>query len=187
MVYRDEIMRAKIFIETERLLLREWLPADAAFYINMNQDAAVMEFFAAKLTEEQSILHIERIRKQIKNTGYGLFAIERKEDKAFIGFTGFSHPAFDAFFTPCVEMGWRIAHHYWNKGYATEAAKACLVFGFQKMGWKDIYSFTSVLNTRSENVMKKTGMHKEGEFDHPLLENGHRLLKHVVYKISQEK
>ena len=179
-------MTAKIFIETKRLLLREWQPADHAVYIEMNRDASVMEFFPSILTPEQSLQHIVRITELINHEGYGLFAVERKEDGAFIGFTGFALPRFEASFTPCVEIGWRIASKFWNKGYATEAAKACLEFGFTIMKWKDIYSFTSVLNTRSESVMQKIGMQKEGEFDHPLLETGHRLQKHVLYKISQE-
>lgn len=178
-------MAAKIFIETERLVLREWLDADRPAYIEMNRDADVMEFFSAVLTAEQSLQHIERIYELIKKSGYGLFAVERKEDGAFIGFTGFSHPRFEASFTPCIEIGWRIAREFWNKGYATEAAKACIGFGFEEMRWKEIYSFTSVLNIRSENVMKKIGMQKIGEFDHPLLENDHPLQKHVLYKISQ--
>jgi RimJ/RimL family protein N-acetyltransferase len=180
-------MTAKTFIETDRLLLREWIPADDMFYINMNRDESVMEFFPSILTEAQSLMHTERITGLIKEKGYGLFAVERKEDSAFIGFTGFSHPGFEASFTPCVEIGWRIGSKYWNKGYATEAAKACIDFGFEKMGWKDIYSFTSLLNTRSENVMKKIGMNKESEFNHPLLAEEHPLQKHVLYKISQTK
>jgi len=179
-------MAVKIFIETDRLLLREWQTADQAVYIEMNSDSSVMEFFPSILTPEQSLQHIRRITELINKEGYGLFAVERKEDSAFIGFTGFSHPRFEASFTPCVEIGWRISGKFWNKGYATEAAKACLQFGFERMKWKDIYSFTSLLNTRSETVMKKIGMHREGEFDHPLLENGHPLQKHVLYKISQE-
>lgn len=179
-------MVAKKFIETERLLLREWLPSDEISYIKMNKDIAVMQFFPTILTAEQSIEHIARISTLIKEAGYGLFAVERKEDGAFIGFTGFSHPRFEASFTPCVEIGWRIAKKYWNKGYATEAAKACLVFGFTEMQWKEICSFTSVLNNRSENMMRKIGMQKAEEFDHPLLDKGHPLQKHVLYKISQE-
>ena len=141
----DSMIATKI-IETERLLLREWLPADEALYIEMNRDEKVMEFFPSILTAEQSLMHIVRITELIKNAGYGLFAVERKEDHAFIGFTGFSHPRFEAYFTPCIEIGWRIGSSYWNKGYATEAAKACLDFGFEKMGWKDIYSFTFFLH-----------------------------------------
>ena len=179
-------MAAKIFIETERLNLRQWQTSDEATYIAMNSDAEVMEFFPSVLTAAQSLSHINKMREQIDKEGFGLFAVERKEDNAFIGYTGFAYPRFEAAFTPCIEIGWRMAKEYWNKGYATEAAKACLAFGFDTLQLKNIYSFTAVKNIRSEKLMQKIGMHKEGEFDHPLLENGHPLQKHVLYKISHE-
>lgn len=128
---------------------------------------------------------MQRIQDQITQNGYGLFALERKDNHTFIGFTGFACPGFEAAFTPCIEISWRIAQPHWNRGFATEAAKACLLFGFHTMQWKEMYAFTSVLNTRSENVMKKIGMQKNGEFDHPLLAQAHPLQKHVLYKISQ--
>ncbi len=178
-------MVKEIFIETERLYLRQWIYIDAEEYIAMNRDPEVMKFFPSVLTPDQSNDHMHRMEDDITKQGYGLFAVCLKKDDSFIGFTGFAHPKFEAFFTPCIEIGWRIARKYWNQGYATEAAKACIDFGVEKMTWKEIYSFTSVLNTRSENVMKKIGMQKEGEFDHPLLAEGHPLQKHVLYKISQ--
>ncbi|MEO7530298.1 MAG: GNAT family N-acetyltransferase [Sediminibacterium sp.] len=177
-------MSPPIFIETERLYLRQWKPTDAATYIAMNHDQHVMEFFPATLTETQSLDHMNRMISQIDEKGYGLFAVETKADHSFIGFTGFSHPTFDAYFTPCIEIGWRLVESYWNKGFATEAAEACLNFGFKKLALTDIYSFTFVDNIRSEKVMQKIGMKKEGEFDHPLLA-GHYLQKHILYKISK--
>ena len=178
-------MSTIIFIETERLFLRQWQPSDHESYIAMNLDKEVMEFFPTTLIEEESISHITRTRNHIEEKGYGLFALERKDTNAFIGFTGFSHPKFEADFTPCTEIGWRIAKEYWNLGFATEAAKACLVFGFKKLSLEEIYSFTSVHNKKSEQVMKKIGMKKTGEFNHPLLAQGHYLQKHVLYKIKQ--
>ena len=177
-------MNSKIFIETERLYLRQWQVTDAAMYILMNLDKEVMKFFPSVLNAEQSIAHIARMTEQITQNGYGLFAVERKDDHSFIGFTGFSHPTFDAWFTPCTEIGWRIAKEHWNHGFATEAAKACLEFGFKKLPLKEIFSFTSVHNKRSEQVMKKIGMQKLVEFDHPSLQDGHYLQKHVLYKID---
>ena len=175
-------MGSQIFIETERLFLRQWEKSDEEAYIKMNLDKDVMKFFPATLTEDQSRQHIDRMTEHIQNNGYGLFAVERKEDGSFIGFIGFSHPSFEACFTPCTEIGWRLAKSYWRYGYATEGAKACLGFGFDKLALKDIYSFTSVHNKRSEQVMKNAGMKKLGWFDHPSLEKGHYLQKHVLYK-----
>jgi len=64
---------------------------------------------------------------------------------------------------------------------ATEGAKRCLEYGFEKLQLPEIYSFTAVPNVRSEKVMQKIGMQKIGEFDHPVLEKGHALERHVLY------
>src|SRR5437868_1920445 len=93
----------RVFAETERLLLRQWQPSDEAPYCRMNADQEVMAFFPATLTHPESSAHIGRMSLQIAETGYGLFAVERKSDHAFIGFTGLSIPSFDCFFTPCIE------------------------------------------------------------------------------------
>jgi [ribosomal protein S5]-alanine N-acetyltransferase len=177
-------MDRTIFIETERLYLRQWQQTDEDLYIVMNQSKDVMEFFPATLTDEQSLAHIRKMSDHIHQYGYGLFAMETKKENIFIGFTGLSHPAFGSFFTPCTEIGWRLAKPYWNLGYATEAGKACLVFGFETLLLKEIYSFTSIHNTRSEQVMKKIGMQRVQTFKHPLLKEGHYLQEHLLYKIS---
>lgn len=174
-----------IFIETQRLILRQWKESDYAPYIQLNQDREVMEFFPSVKTEEESLANIEKISNQISSAGYGLFAVERKDNHQFIGFTGFSHPSFESYFTPCVEIGWRLSKDNWGQGFATEAAEACLKFGFSKLRFNNIFSFTSVHNTRSERVMIKAGMAKHGFFDHPLIQDGHILKSHVVYKISR--
>lgn len=174
-----------IFIETQRLILRQWKKTDYIPYIKLNQDKEVMELFPSVKTEEESLAHILKISNQINISGCGLFAVERKDNQQFIGFTGFSHPGFESYFTPCVEIGWRLSKHNWNMGFATEAASACLEFGFNKLNFNDIYSFTSVNNKRSEQVMIKIGMIKHGFFDHPLISEGHILKPHVLYKISR--
>jgi RimJ/RimL family protein N-acetyltransferase len=180
-------MPHRIFIETPRLLLREWLPQDEAPFIALNSDKEVMEFFPATFNAEETRHHIKRISTQINEKGYGWFAVERKDSHAFIGFTGLSHPGFESTFTPCTEIGWRLAKEHWGNGFATEAAKACLQFGFEQLGLDTIYSFTAIPNTRSENVMKKIGMQKAGTFLHPKLEEGHFLQEHVLYKISRHQ
>ena len=174
-----------IYIETERLILRDWISADEMFFIKLNNDEKVMQFFPAILTAQESLQLIEKIKKHFADYGYGLFAVERKDNKKFIGFTGFSHPSLTSNFTPCIEIGWRLNHADWNKGFATEAAKACIQYGFEKLEMKEIYSFTSVHNNPSEKVMKKNGMKKEGIFEHPALEENHYLKSHVLYKISK--
>ena len=174
-----------IYIETPRLLLRQWKQSDHEPYMQLNQDKEVMEFFPSTQTAEESTAQIERITKYIDQNGYGFFALERKDNGQFIGFTGLSNPRFDAYFTPCVEIGWRLSKHNWNQGFATEAANACLDFGFNTLQLDKIYSFTSVHNLRSQQVMIKTGMIKDGLFSHPMVEDGHILKEHVLYRIDK--
>lgn len=168
-------------IETPRLGLRNWVDADIPAFVEMNQDIKVMEHFTRTLTAEETKEWVQRIKKQITDQGFGLWAVEIKETNAFIGFVGLSIPQFQTDFTPCVEIGWRLASEYWGKGYAQEAARACLHYGFNHLDLKEIVSFTSLFNTRSMNVMKKIGMEYIKEFEHPNVEPGHRLRKHVLY------
>ncbi len=173
-----------IFVETPRLVLRQWSEADQEPFVLLNLDSDVMEFFPSTLTGEESMGQIARITTHIDQYGYGLFAVERKDNHQFIGFTGLSHPQFESYFTPCVEIGWRLSRENWNQGFATEAAKACLELGLQTLELSEIYSFTSVHNLRSEQVMIKIGMRKIGLFEHPMIKEGHFLKQHVLYKTN---
>jgi len=176
-----------IFIETSRLILRQWKGSDHEPFIELNKDKAVVEFFPSAYTADETLAQIKRLTRHIDEFGYGFFAVERKDNGEFIGFTGLSHPRFKSWFTPCLEIGWRLSKANWNLGFATEAAAACLDFGFEKVGADKIYSFTATTNTRSENVMSKIGMTKAGYFDHPLLTDGHVLKPHVLYSIEKPK
>ena len=178
-------MEPKIFIETSRLILRQWKASDNEPYIQLNRDSDVMEFFPSVSTKDETLAQIERFTTHIDQYGYGFFAVERKDNGQFIGFTGLSHPRFEASFAPCVEIGWRLSKTNWGQGFATEAALASLDFGFDSVGLDEIYAFTSVHNKRSEQVMLKAGMLKQGEFEHPSIEDGHFLKRHVLYKISR--
>src|ERR1700722_13575950 len=162
-------------LTTPRLGLRRWLPADIPPYARMNQDPAVREFFPNLMTYDESAASVRVIERHFDEYGYGLYAVDLLSTGEFIGFDGFSHPGFDAFFTPCVEIGWRLRREAWGFGYATEGAAACLRYGFEELGLERIYSFTAVPNVRSERVMQKIGMKKAGEFDHPKLKEGHWL------------
>lgn len=181
------LMKPKVFIETPRLILRDWKTTDEAPYIALNADKAVMEFFPSIKTAEETLEQIERVKQHIDQYGYGFFAVERKDNQQFIGFTGITHPGFEAAFTPCVEIGWRLSKEHWGFGFATEAAVACLHHGFNHFGFDEIYSFTSVHNIRSESVMKRIGMIKQENFQHPMIEEGHFLREHVLYKIGRSQ
>jgi RimJ/RimL family protein N-acetyltransferase len=105
----------------------------------------------------------------------------------FIGFVGLSVPTFEAHFTPCVEIGWRLAQEHWGQGYATEAARAAIDFGFQKFELSEIVSFTVPDNLRSRAVMERIGMTRSpaDDFDHPALPENHPLRRHVLYRKSR--
>ena len=173
-----------IFIETPRLVLRQWKQSDEEPYIRLNSDPVVMEYFPSVQARPETLIQIKRISNFIDQNGYGFFAVERKDNGQFIGFTGICEARFEADFTPCIEIGWRLSKENWGQDFATEAALACLDFGFDKLQFSEIYSFTSVHNHRSEKVMQQIGMNRIGEFEHPLIADGHWLKKHLVYKIS---
>jgi len=174
----------QVFIKTPRLVLRQWKASDQEPYIQLNRDTDVMEFFPSVLSNKETLAQIEKISNHISQFGYGLFALERKDNHKFIGFTGLSHPGFKSAFTPCVEIAWRLSRANWDQGFATEAAKACLDFALNTLKLSEIYAFTSVYNVRSEQVMVKTGMVKQYVFDHPLIKDGDILKQHVLYKKS---
>jgi RimJ/RimL family protein N-acetyltransferase len=175
------------FLCTDRLLLRPWREADLEPFAAMNADPEVMEFFSKTLSREESDALATRFRAMFDEHGYGLWAVEVPGLAPFIGFVGLHYEAFEAHFTPCVEVGWRLARGHWGKGYATEAARASLRYGFEQLGLGEIVAFTVPDNVRSRAVMERIGMtrREKDDFDHPLLPEGHRLRRHVLYRIGR--
>lgn len=153
----------------------------------MNADARVMEHFPKLLSREDSDAIVARTAAHFEQHGFGLWAVEIPGVAPFAGFIGLAIPQFEAAFTPCVEIGWRLAAEYWGNGYATEGARAALMFGFQELKLSEILSFTVPANVRSRRVMEKLGMTHDAadDFDHPLLPAGHRLSRHVLYRIAR--
>ncbi len=171
-------------ISTERLGLRRWIESDLIPFTQMNKDVEVMKYFPTTLTDKETFAMVQRINLHFDKNSFGLFAVENKLTGQFIGFTGFAIPTFDAFFTPCIEIGWRYKKEAWGQGFATEAANACLNYGFDSLQFDKVVSFTSAINLNSEKVMKNIGMSKVGEFDHPKVEVTNILCKHVLYEIK---
>jgi ribosomal-protein-alanine N-acetyltransferase len=151
----------------------------------MNRDPAVMEFFPALLTQLESDAMADRIDAALALRGFGLWAAELRETGDFIGFIGLSVPHFEAPFTPCVEIGWRLAKPHWGKGLATEGARVVARYGFVHFELAEIVSFTSTANLRSRRVMENIGMSRnpDDDFDHPLIPQGHPLRRHVLYRL----
>ena len=175
-------------IKTERLLLRGWRDADREPFAAMCADRRVMEFFPSIQSREQSDAVIDRLNSHIDRHGFGFWALEDRASGAFLGFTGLSNVGFDAHFTPAVEIGWRLAQRFWGIGYAREAARASIAFGFGTLRLQQIVSFAAIANTRSRQVMERIGMTRDpgGDFDMPNLPEVHPLRRHVLYRISAE-
>lgn len=180
-------MSVPLELRTERLILRRWRPEDREALAAMNEDPRVMEHFPTTLSREESDANYARIKAHFEQHGYGLWAAELLGVAPFVGFVGLAIPRFEAHFTPCVEIGWRLAAEYWGSGLATEGARAALAFGFESLDLAEIVSFTATANHRSRRVMEKLGMIHEPskDFDHPLLPAGHRLSRHVYYRIAR--
>ncbi len=172
-------------LTTSRLLLRRWRDEDREPFAAMNADPEVMLHFVHPLGRTESDALIDRIETRFEADGFGLWAVERIEDGAFLGFTGLAVQTFEAPFTPCVEVGWRLARAAWGHGYATEAAIAALRFGFFEACLEEIVSFTSPLNVASVRVMERLRMHRDpaDDFDHPRVPAGHPLRWHVLYRL----
>jgi RimJ/RimL family protein N-acetyltransferase len=143
-----------------------------------------MEFFPATLSCAETEVMIQSIDESFGRQGFGLWAAELQETKGFIGFIGLNVPALTLPFSPCVEIGWRLAFDCWGKGYAQEGARAVLAFGFETVGIKEIVSFTAINNVGSRRVMERIGMNydAQGDFDHPKVGTHHPLRRHVLYR-----
>lgn len=175
-----------IVLETGRLVLRPWLSADRAPFAALNADSEVMACFPAPLTRDESDALADRLAILIAQRGWGVWALERKEDGQFIGFTGLHEPTDPLPFAPCVEIAWRLARTAWGQGLASEAARAVLAHGFDSLGLDEIVAFTTLGNRRSRALMERLGFSNRGEdFDHPLLPAHSPLLRHCLYRLGR--
>jgi len=177
---------APIELETARLRLRRWRDADRAPFAALNADPAVMEFFPAPQSREASDASIDAWRAQLESRGWSNWAVELVESGEFIGFVGLSVPRRALPCSPCVEVGWRLARRFWGRGLASEAARAALGAGFERIGLTEIVSFTALGNLRSRAVMERIGMRDaHQDFEHPGVPEGHALRLHCLYRIDR--
>jgi len=145
-----------------------------------------MEFFPALQSYAGSLASIDAWQAQFASQGWSNWAVELKASGEFIGFVGLSTPRRPLPCSPCVEIGWRLAHAHWGVGLATEAARGALVVGFERIGLPEIVSFTAVGNHRSRAVMERIGMSNANEdFEHPGVPEGNALRLHCLYRLRQ--
>ena len=180
-------MQIDYIFESQRLGFRRWKEQDREPFAAMTEDPEVMQYFPKLLVKEEADRLIDRFNRHMEDKGYTMWAVERKEDKAFIGFIGLLEITMAIEGQGAAEIGWRLDKCYWKQGYAVEGAGACLAYAFGPLDMAEVYSFTSAINTPSETVMKRIGMAKVGEFEHPKLETGSPLKRHVLYKINKQK
>jgi RimJ/RimL family protein N-acetyltransferase len=178
-------------LRTPRLLLRRWRPEDRGPFAALNADPVVMEYMPGPLSRPQSDAMADRMIAGWRERGHERWAVEIPGVAPFIGFVGLSVPSFVAPFTPCWEVGWRLARAHWGQGFATEAAAAALAFAFGPhgvVGLDEVVSFTVPANLRSRAVMARLGLMHDpaGDFEHPLLPPGHPLRRHVLHRLSRD-
>ncbi|MDH3713867.1 MAG: GNAT family N-acetyltransferase [Gammaproteobacteria bacterium] len=177
-----------IEFDTQRLWLRQWCPADREPFAVLNADPQVMEFFPAPLERMESDALADRCQSLIAERGWGFWAVETHATREFIGFVGLHTPAAALPFSPCVEVGWRLAFPHWGKGLASEAARDALRVGFEILGFPEIVSFTPVCNLRSRAVMTRLHMREAADtFDHPSVPEDSPLREHCLYRMSREQ
>jgi len=176
-------------LRTGRLLLRRWRDADRDPFAALNADSAVVEHLQGPLSRERSDAFVDRIEAHWESRGWGLWAVEAVDVAPFVGYVGL-WPA-DYVGPGMVEVGWRLAREHWGRGYATEAAREALRFGFTEVGLDEIVSFTVPQNERSWRVMERIGLHRdpEGDFDHPKVDAAAypELVRHVLYRLRRDE
>ena len=170
--------------QTPRLGLRNWRDADLAPMAAINADPRVMEFFPSTQTEAQTLDFIRRMQVEFAEKGFCYFAVDRLDTGEMIGFIGLHVQTFEAAFTPCIDIGWRLSPSAWGLGFATEGARACLHYAFTQLQLKKIVALAPLINQRSIHVMEKLGMHKIGTFSHPVLKANPELEECGLYEIG---
>ena len=176
-------------IHTQRLVLRRWRDGDREPFATLNADPAVMEHMQGLMSRQQSDDFVDRIEAHWEQHGWGLWAVEVSGVAPFVGYVGL-WPA-DHVAPGTVEVGWRLASEHWGRGYATEAAREALRFGFTEVGLDEVVSFTVPQNERSWRVMERIGLVRDpsGDFDHPRVDPVAypRLVRHVFYRLRREE
>ncbi|KAB2916126.1 MAG: GNAT family N-acetyltransferase [Bacteroidetes bacterium] len=173
----------KYLFRSTRLGFRDWREEDIPKMVAINADPIAMEFFPSLVGASETADFIARMRYQLEQKRHCYFAVDELETGAFIGFIGLSEQTYKADFTPCVDIGWRLSPQFWNRGYATEGALRCLEYAFNDLNLLSVYATCPVINEKSENVMKKAGMHRVKNFMHSRMLGNERLQECVLYHI----
>lgn len=175
----------KYLFTSNRLGFRNWETDDIPQIVAISADPEVMKYFPAPATREQTKEFVLKMQHSFSEKSYCYFAVDRLEDAKLIGFIGLMDQAFEASFTPCVDIGWRLGTRFWGMGYATEGATRCLEYAFSELGLAKVVSTAPKVNLPSVRIMTKIGMRKLLEFKHPRLFGNERLEDCVCYHIEK--
>lgn len=150
----------------------------------INADPAVMRHLRAPASRAESDAWVARLQSHLDTHGWGVWAVAH-HDGAVIGAVGLMHIAWQAPFTPAVEIAWRTAAAHQGRGFATEAARLALDAGFGPIGLQEVVALTVTANTASRGLMAKLGFRPDGGFDHPQLPAGHALRPHLLHRLNR--
>ena len=178
-------MNSKYLFTSQRLGIRNWRDGDLEEFAAMNADSSVMEFFPFHLTTAETEKFMNRLRHDFDTHGYCYYAVEMLDSCEFIGFIGLSYQDYASEFNPSTDIGWRLKKSSWGQGFATEGATRCLAYAFEELNLDAVTSVCTISNHKSEHVMKKIGMRKMGEFNHPKLKDYPEYEKCMWYMISK--
>lgn len=173
-------------LESDRLLLRPWRDDDVPHWVAMGADPRVMRFFPSTYDADYAEAMAARLRERLERDGYGWWVLEVKGGSSFAGAIALMDVPFEAPFTPAVEVGWRLQYEHWGRGYATEGAARAIRFAFETLRLQEVVAMTAVENLPSQRVMQRLGMRRnaQDDFEHPRLPEGHRLRRHILYRLS---
>jgi RimJ/RimL family protein N-acetyltransferase len=174
-------------LQSERVVLRAWQASDRPAFAALNADPHVTEHFPAPLSTRESNDAAAQIHEHFARHGFGLWALELPGRVEFAGFVGLTYPSFQRPLPDYADVAWRLSAAHWGHGYATEAARLAVRFGFEQLGFEHIVSCTVPANLRSQRVMEKLGMRRDplADFEHPRLPPGHPLRSHVLYRLAR--
>lgn len=167
---------------TERTGLRAWRDDDFEPFVELNADPQVMRHFPAPQSREQSRAFFDRLRASFAERGFTYFALDRLDTGEWIGFVGLLRQDFEASFTPCIDIGWRLRPGAWGHGFAAEAARACLALAFKRFRLDAVHAIAPLANTPSLRVMQRIGLRWVEDFDHPRLLADERLRRCAHYR-----
>jgi len=174
-------------LRTARLAMRTWRDEDAARLAELHASPEMMRFLGGPMSRADCDAMLARMRAHWEARELGAWALTLRDTGELVGLAGIVVPRFETRFTPCVEILWRLAPAQWGRGLVTEAARAALDDGFDRLAFDEVLAFTVAQNERSWRVMDRLGMTRDpaDDFDHPLVEEGSPLKRHMVYRVAR--